>query len=125
MDPATLKRQAADQVIFARMFPDAKLRVVEALKGNGEVVAMTGDGVNDGPALKAAHIGVAMGRRGSEVARQAASLVLVHDDLGAMVDANLSEESAKLSSLQTKQSLAIQSLSIANQGPGALLQLFR
>ena len=87
MDPATLKRQAADQVIFARMFPEAKLRVVEALKGNGEVVAMTGDGVNDGPALKAAHIGVAMGHRGTEVARQAASLVLVHDDLSSMLDA--------------------------------------
>ena len=87
MDPATLKRQAADQVIFARMFPEAKLRVVQALKGNGEVVAMTGDGVNDGPALKAAHIGVAMGHRGTEVARQAASLVLVHDDLSSMLDA--------------------------------------
>ena len=87
MDKATLRREVADQVIFARMFPDAKLRVVEALKGNGEVVAMTGDGVNDGPALKSAHIGVAMGRRGTEVARQAASLVLVRDDLSSMVDA--------------------------------------
>ncbi|MFC5411753.1 cation-translocating P-type ATPase [Larkinella bovis] len=73
--------------VFARMFPDAKLRVIRALKANGEVVAMTGDGVNDGPALKAAHIGVAMGRRGTEVAKQAASLVLVNDDLGGMVEA--------------------------------------
>ena len=82
-----LRQQAASTAVFARMFPEAKLRVVEALKANGEVVAMTGDGVNDGPALKAAHIGVAMGRRGTEVARQAASLVLVDDDLGSMVTA--------------------------------------
>jgi Ca2+-transporting ATPase len=69
------------------MFPEAKLKVIEALKANGEVVAMTGDGVNDGPALKAAHIGVAMGKRGSELARQASSLVLLDDDLGGMVTA--------------------------------------
>jgi Ca2+-transporting ATPase len=69
------------------MFPEAKLRVVNALKSLGEVVAMTGDGVNDGPALKAANIGVAMGNRGTEMARQAASLVLVNDDLKGMLDA--------------------------------------
>ena len=85
LDVAALRQQATATAVFARMFPEAKLRVVEALKANGEVVAMTGDGVNDGPALKAAHIGVAMGRRGTEVARQAASLVLVDDDLGSMV----------------------------------------
>jgi len=73
--------------VFARMFPEAKLKVIDALKENGEVVAMTGDGVNDGPALKAAHIGIAMGQRGSEVAKRAASLVLADDDLGHMVDA--------------------------------------
>ncbi|GAB2515673.1 cation-translocating P-type ATPase [Spirosoma aerophilum] len=73
--------------VFARMFPEAKLRVIRALKAVGEVVAMTGDGVNDGPALKAAHIGVAMGKRGTELAKQAASLVLVNDDLSGMVDA--------------------------------------
>jgi len=61
--------------------------VIRALKDNGEAVAMTGDGVNDGPAFKAAHIGVAMGKRGTELAKQAASLVLVNDDLGGMVDA--------------------------------------
>jgi P-type Ca2+ transporter type 2C len=87
MDEPTLRQQAAQTAVFARMFPDAKLRVVNALKTNGEIVAMTGDGVNDGPALKAAHIGVAMGKRGTEVARQAASLVLVNDDLGSMVEA--------------------------------------
>jgi Ca2+-transporting ATPase len=73
--------------IFARMFPEAKLKVIEALKENGEVVAMTGDGVNDGPALKAAHIGIAMGARGSEVAKTAASLILTDDDLAHMTDA--------------------------------------
>lgn len=73
--------------IYARMFPEAKLKVIEALKTNKEVVAMTGDGVNDGPALKAAHIGVAMGMRGTEVAKNAASLILMDDDLAHMVDA--------------------------------------
>jgi Ca2+-transporting ATPase len=87
LSDAELRPLAARTAVFARMFPEAKLRVVEALKHNGEVVAMTGDGVNDGPALKAAHIGVAMGRRGTEVARQAAALVLTDDDLGSMVTA--------------------------------------
>ena len=87
MDAATLEGQVKQTAVFARMFPEAKLRVVEALKRTGEVVAMTGDGVNDAPALKAAHIGVSMGQRGTEVAKQAASLVLVNDDLGSMVDA--------------------------------------
>ena len=87
MDELTLRAASAQTAVFARMFPEAKLRVVNALKANGEIVAMTGDGVNDGPALRAAHIGVAMGHRGTEVAKQAASLVLVNDDLGSMVDA--------------------------------------
>ncbi|MBC3787982.1 cation-translocating P-type ATPase [Spirosoma utsteinense] len=82
-----LQTQVKQVSVFARMFPEAKLRVIRALKANGEVVAMTGDGVNDGPALRAAHIGVAMGRRGTEVAKEAASLVLVDDDLAGMVDA--------------------------------------
>jgi len=73
--------------VFARMYPEAKLRVVNCLKKMGEIVAMTGDGVNDGPALKSAHIGVAMGNRGTEVARQASSLILVKDDLTGMLDA--------------------------------------
>ena len=73
--------------IFARMFPEAKLKIIDALKENGEVVAMTGDGVNDAPALKAAHIGIAMGQRGSEVAKSAASLVITDDNLEHMIDA--------------------------------------
>ena len=81
-------QQKVQQVnIYARMFPEAKLKVIDALKEDGEVVAMTGDGVNDGPALKAAHIGIAMGLRGSEVARSAASLILTDDDLAHMTDA--------------------------------------
>lgn len=73
--------------IFPRMFPDAKLKIINALKAKKEVVAMTGDGVNDGPALKAAHIGIAMGKKGTEIAKDAASLILLEDDLSKMIDA--------------------------------------
>lgn len=73
--------------IFARMLPEAKLKIVNALKADGEVVAMTGDGVNDGPALKASNIGIAMGKKGSEIAKQEASLILIDDDLSNMVKA--------------------------------------
>ncbi len=73
--------------VFTRMFPEAKLKIINALKSNDQIVAMTGDGVNDGPALKAAHIGIAMGKKGTEIAKQAASLILLEDDLSKMVDA--------------------------------------
>ncbi len=73
--------------VFSRMFPEAKLRIVNALKAVNQIVAMTGDGVNDGPALKAAHIGIAMGKRGTAIAKDAASLILAEDDLADMVEA--------------------------------------
>lgn len=73
--------------VFTRMFPEAKLKIINALKENKEIVAMIGDGVNDGPALKAAHIGIAMGTKGTEIAKQAASLILKEDDLSKLVDA--------------------------------------
>ncbi len=82
-----LRKCVAECHVFARILPDQKLRLVTALKANGEVVAMTGDGINDAPALKAAHIGISMGARGTDVAREASSLVLLNDDFNAVVHA--------------------------------------
>jgi Ca2+-transporting ATPase len=87
MDDATLATRARGTTVFARIMPAQKLRIVEALKADGKVVAMTGDGVNDAPSLKAAHIGIAMGGRGTDVAREASSLVLPDDDFGSIVGA--------------------------------------
>ncbi|MGY5851719.1 cation-translocating P-type ATPase [Salegentibacter sp. F14] len=87
LNEAELMRGLDDYEIFARMFPEAKMRIIEGFKAKGEIVAMTGDGVNDGPALKASHIGIAMGKKGSEIAKKAASLILQEDDLSKMVQA--------------------------------------
>ncbi|MET4081980.1 Ca2+-transporting ATPase [Pedobacter sp. UYP30] len=87
LSDVAIQKKVEDVNVFTRMFPEAKLKIVNALKKNKEIVAMVGDGVNDGPALKAAHIGIAMGSKGTEIAKQAASLILKEDDLSKMVDA--------------------------------------
>lgn len=87
LSPEKFKEAVRQNHIFCRMFPEAKLKIIEALKADNNIVAMTGDGVNDGPALKAANIGIAMGKKGTEIAKQASELVLLDDDLSKMVDA--------------------------------------
>jgi Ca2+-transporting ATPase len=85
LDDAALAERLKTVTVFARIMPEQKLRIVQAFKAGGEIVAMTGDGVNDAPSLKAAHIGIAMGKRGTDVAREASAMVLLEDDFGSIV----------------------------------------
>ena len=85
LDDAELAERLKTVTVFARIMPEQKLRIVQTFKAAGEIVAMTGDGVNDAPSLKAAHIGVAMGKRGTDVAREAAAIILLEDDFGSIV----------------------------------------
>jgi Ca2+-transporting ATPase len=87
LSDAELASRVETASVFARIMPEQKLRIVNAYKGNGEIVAMTGDGVNDAPSLKASHIGIAMGGRGTDVAREASAIVLLDDDFGSIVKA--------------------------------------
>ena len=85
LDDTALAERLKTVTMFARIMPEQKLRIVQAFKADGDIVAMTGDGVNDAPSLKAAHIGIAMGKRGTDVAREASAMVLLDDDFGSIV----------------------------------------
>ena len=85
MSDVELRERVKDVNVFSRVVPEHKMRIVKAFKENGEIVAMTGDGVNDAPALKSAHIGVAMGNKGTEIAKAAALMVITNDDLGKLI----------------------------------------
>jgi P-type Ca2+ transporter type 2C len=86
MSDSQLKKRISNVCIFARVVPEQKLRIVNALKANGEITVMTGDGVNDAPALKSANIGIAMGMRGTDVAREASGIVILDDDFSSIVE---------------------------------------
>jgi Ca2+-transporting ATPase len=87
LDNTKLQNQVKNTTVFVRITPQQKLRIIQAMQANGEVVAMTGDGINDAPALKAANVGISMGKRGTDVAREASSLVLLNDNFSSLVQA--------------------------------------
>ncbi len=112
MEEDELNQKVSHINMYARMFPEAKLKIINALKANGEIVAMTGDGVNDGPALKSADIGIAVGKKGTEIARQAADLILTDDNLekvseaiqqGRKIFSNLKKEIRYIISIHIQQ----------------------
>ena len=86
MSDSELRKAVKETAVFARVVPEDKMRIVEALKQNGEVVAMLGDGVNDAPALKYAHIGIAIGKQGNQVSREAADLILTDDNFSTIIE---------------------------------------
>src|SRR4029450_12147826 len=94
LDANTMRGVVREVDVFARVAPAQKYEIVRALQAGGGIVAMTGDGVNDGPALKAADIGVAMGQRGTEMARDLADVILMDEDLGSIVRAGGGRSSA-------------------------------
>ena len=128
MTPEALREAVHDTNVFARVAPEHKLRLVEVLKENGEIVAMTGDGVNDAPALKRSDVGVAMGERGSDVAREVADLVLMDDNFATIVAAieegrNIYENIQKFIRFLFATNLAETSIVVAGAFAAALMGL--